>query len=102
MRCSLVPAGPSLSVLGQCCSRADSSSSKKLRWDVVFVTDCVFTVAEVAERLKVNEDTVRRLFLHEPGVIVICFPRKGRRVYRTVRIPETVLQRVITRLTTVG
>jgi hypothetical protein len=62
--------------------------------------EIVFTVAEVAEHLKVNEDTVRRLFLNEPGVIVICFPRKGRRVYRTVRIPEHVLQRVITRLTT--
>lgn len=62
------------------------------------VPETVFTVAEVAERLKVNEDTVRRMFLNEPGVIVICFPRKGRRVYRTVRIPEHVLQRVITRL----
>lgn len=49
-------------------------------------------------RLKVNEETVRRLFLHEPGVIVISFPRKGRRVYRTVRIPEDVLQRVIARV----
>jgi hypothetical protein len=62
------------------------------------VPELVFTVAEVAERLKVNEETVRRLFLHEPGVIVISFPRKGRRVYRTVRIPEDVLQRVIARV----
>jgi transcriptional regulator GlxA family with amidase domain len=50
------------------------------------------TIVEVAERLKVNEDTVRRLFLNEPGVIVICFPRKGQRVYRTLRIPESVFQ----------
>jgi hypothetical protein len=63
------------------------------------VPETVFTVAEVAERLKVNQDTVRRLFLHEPGVIVICFPQKGRRVYRTVRIPAEVLERVIRRLT---
>jgi hypothetical protein len=56
------------------------------------------TIVEVAERLKVNEDTVRRLFLNEPGVIVICFPRKGKRVYRTLRIPESVFQRVVTRL----
>jgi hypothetical protein len=60
----------------------------------------IFTVAEVAERLHVKHDTVRRLFLHEPGVIVICFPRRGRRLYRTVRIPESVLRRVIERLTT--
>ena len=40
----------------------------------------------------------RRIFLNEPGVIVICCPRKGRRVYRTLRIPEHVFQRVLTRL----
>jgi hypothetical protein len=52
-------------------------------------------VADVAERLNVNHDTVRRLFLHESGVIVICCPRKGTRVYRTLRIPEHVYQRVV-------
>jgi hypothetical protein len=57
------------------------------------------TVAEVAERLKVNEETVRRIFLNEPGVVVICFPRRGRRVYRTLRIPENVFHRVLTRFT---
>jgi hypothetical protein len=46
--------------------------------------ETVFTVAEVAKRLKVNEETVRRLFVDKPGVIVISFPRKGKRVYRTV------------------
>ena len=65
----------------------------------VAVTETIYTLAEVAERLKVNDDTVRRMFRHEPGVIVICFPRKGRRVYRTLRIPESVLDRVISRFT---
>ena len=60
------------------------------------------TVAEVAERLKVNEETVRRLFLVEPGVIVISCPRKGTRVYRTLRIPESVYLRVVTRFTKVA
>jgi hypothetical protein len=59
----------------------------------------VFTVAEVAEKLQVKRDTVRRLFVNEPGVIVISFPRRGRRAYRTLRIPQTVLRRVLTRLT---
>lgn len=67
----------------------------------VGIEEVYFTVTKVAERLKINEDTVRRLFLNEPGVLVICFPRRGRRVYRTLRIPETVLQRVVTRLTRV-
>jgi hypothetical protein len=59
------------------------------------------TLSDVATRLKVNEDTVRRLFIDEPGVVVICFPKKGKRVYRTLRIPEPVFQRVLTRLTRV-
>ncbi len=60
-------------------------------------TDVFLTVRDVAERLKVNEETVRRLFANEPGVIVICFPRRGRRVYRTLRIPEAVFRRVVER-----
>jgi hypothetical protein len=60
------------------------------------------TVSDVAERLKVNEDTIRRLFGNEPGVLVICFPRRGRRIYRTLRIPESVYQRVLMRLTKVA
>jgi hypothetical protein len=50
----------------------------------------------------VNDDTVRRLFANEPGVLVICFPRRGHRVYRTLRIPESVFARVLTRLTQVA
>jgi len=57
------------------------------------------TVSEVADRLKINEDTVRRIFINEPGVIVIYRPRKGRRQYRTLRIPEHVFRRVLTRFT---
>jgi hypothetical protein len=68
--------------------------------DAMVLDERIFTVAEVAERLQVKVDTVRRMFLHEPGVIVICFPRRGRRVYRTVRIPESVIRRVLDRLTT--
>lgn len=57
------------------------------------------TVSEVADRLKINEDTVRRIFVNEPGVIVIYRPRKGRRQYRTLRIPDHVFRRVLTRFT---
>jgi hypothetical protein len=64
----------------------------------VETAEAFLTVRDVSERLKVNEETVRRLFLDEPGVVVICFPRRGRRVYRTLRIPEAVFRRVLTRL----
>jgi hypothetical protein len=63
------------------------------------IGEVLLKVSEVAECLKVNEATVRRLFSNEPGVVVICFPRRGKRVYRTLRIPESVLRRVLTRLT---
>jgi hypothetical protein len=62
-------------------------------------TEAYLTIADVAERLKVNDETVRRLFVSEPGVVIIAFPRKGRRTYRTLRIPEPVFRRVVTRLT---
>jgi hypothetical protein len=68
----------------------------------VHVDDHCLTVGEVAERLKVKPDTVRRLFMNEPGVIVIWFPSKGKRAYRTLRIPVGVYQRVVTRFTRVG
>lgn len=68
----------------------------------VDVSNNFLTLLEVAEQLKVNEDTVRRLFVNEPGVLVICFPRKGKRVYRTIRIPESVFRRVVTRLAKVA
>ena len=68
----------------------------------VDINETCLTVAEVAERLKVNEETVRRLFLNEPGVIVICCPRKGVRVYPTMRIPEGVYARIVTRFTKVA
>jgi hypothetical protein len=61
-----------------------------------------WTAAEIAERLKLNKETVRRIFLNEPGVIVIASPRKGRRVYRTLRIPDHVFQRVLMRLVRVA
>ena len=68
----------------------------------VDVNEQCLTVAEVGERLHVKDDTVRRLFMNEPGVIVICFPHKGRCLYRTLRIPVSVYARVVTRLTHVA
>ena len=63
-----------------------------------------FTVEQVAEHLAVSVDTARRLFQNEPGVIKIGQPsrRTGRvlkRRYYTLRIPESVADRVIARMT---
>src|SRR5208337_1835291 len=58
-----------------------------------------YAVAEIAEMWNLSPDKVRELFEHEPGVLVIGErnPRHKRR-YLTLRIPQTVLQRVHNRL----
>jgi hypothetical protein len=57
-----------------------------------------FSVDELSALWGMSDDFVRRLFLHEPGVVVFCHYRPGRRVYRTLRIPESVALRVHTRM----
>lgn len=54
------------------------------------------TVAEVAEMLDVSRDTVRRMFANEPGVVNVG-PQRSRtgRPYRVLRIPRSVLERVL-------
>ena len=58
-----------------------------------------YAVAEIAEMWNLSPDKVRELFENEPGVLVIgeLSPRHKRR-YVTLRIPQTVLQRVHSRL----
>jgi hypothetical protein len=57
-----------------------------------------YSVDELAELWGVSDDFVRRLFVNEPGVVVFFKYRPGRRTYRTVRVPESVAQRVHRRL----
>jgi len=58
-----------------------------------------FAVTEIAEMWNLSPDKVRELFENEPGVLVIGerSPRYKRR-YVTLRIPQTVLERVHVRL----
>jgi len=58
-----------------------------------------FTIQQVAELWGLSDDTVRRTFRNEPGVIAITHPeRRGRRPYSRLSIPESVLLRVHERL----
>lgn len=41
-----------------------------------------------------SADAVRKLFRNEPGVFVLSRPRRGKRRYTTLRIPESVARRV--------
>jgi hypothetical protein len=54
---------------------------------------------EVAALWNLNVETIRRMFQDEPGVIVLQGPfKKGKRPYKTIRIPHSVLERVHKRL----
>jgi hypothetical protein len=57
-----------------------------------------FSVDELAELWGVSDDFVRRLFLREPGVVIFYHNRPGRRIYRTLRVPQSVAERVHLRL----
>lgn len=55
-----------------------------------------YTVAEVAVLWNLSKDAVRRVFQNEPGVLVLgdTNPRRRKRRYLTLRIPQSVLERV--------
>lgn len=62
---------------------------------ITVVLEPHFTPAEIAERLHLSEQTVIRLFQDEPGVLKIRRGLGDRRDYVTLRIPESVLRKVI-------
>jgi hypothetical protein len=58
-----------------------------------------YAVAEVAELWNLSTDVVRNLFEHEPGVLVLGdYGSRSKRRYTTLRIPQSVAERVHRRL----
>jgi hypothetical protein len=57
----------------------------------------VYTADEIAEANKLHPSTVRKLFMHEPGVL-----RLGRGRRRSLRIPREVAERVLRGMTVRG
>jgi hypothetical protein len=54
-----------------------------------------YSVVEISQLWSLSEKTVRKIFENEPGVIQWgSGETSGKRGYRTLRVPETVLQRV--------
>jgi hypothetical protein len=54
-----------------------------------------YTVAEVATAWNISKDAARRMFQNEPGVLVLPKRTKGsKRRYTTLRIPQSVVERV--------
>jgi hypothetical protein len=59
-----------------------------------------WTPIEVAQQWGVSSDLIRSLFRDEPGVLKIDRPgNRAKRAYATLRIPDSVLVRVHTRMT---
>ena len=54
-----------------------------------------YSVSEIAEIWNLSRDVVRKIFEGEPGVLVIGNDRsRSKRGYHTLRIPESVMERV--------
>jgi hypothetical protein len=60
-----------------------------------------FSPCELAETWNLSEDTIRRMFENEPDVMIYENPeRSSSRRRRTLRIPESVAEKVYRRLST--
>ena len=60
----------------------------------------VHTVAEIAQITGLSRQTITRVFENEPGVVILERTEQlHKRGYRSIRIPNTVYERVIRRLT---
>lgn len=65
----------------------------------VAFTEKHYTVMELAELWRVSPEVVRRIFEREPGVLVLGDRgSRSKRRYLTLRIPESVIERVHRRL----
>ena len=59
-----------------------------------------YTVAEVAAMTGFSRQTITRMFEREPGVIIVPRPSTNcKRLYRSIRIPRAVYERVLRRFT---
>jgi hypothetical protein len=65
-----------------------------------FAKEKHWTPIEVAQQWGVSSDLIRSLFRDEPGVLKFDRPStRAKRSYATLRIPDSVLVRVHTRMT---
>jgi hypothetical protein len=80
-------------------SMAERTAEKKAKAETSHVKGTHFTVQELAKLWGLSVDKIRELFENEPDVIKIqSLPKKGKRRYTTLRIPEPVAARVQRRI----
>jgi len=77
----------------------EGTADKKAKVEAAHVRGQHYSVQEVAQLWGLGIDKIRELFENEPGVIKLQSPpKKGKRRYTTLRIPENVAERVQRRL----
>lgn len=60
-----------------------------------------YSVKELGYLWSMSSESIRRLFAHEPGVLIFKIQTTGKRTYRSIRIPGRVALRVQNRMTVV-
>ncbi len=56
-----------------------------------------YRIKELRQHLPLSDRSLRRLFYGESGIVTIEHQGRGKRTYRTVLIPESVVRRVLAR-----
>jgi hypothetical protein len=89
--------------LGKKPAHSTLEASNKTNTPNEICTEKHYSVLELAELWNLSENTIRRMFENEPGVLK-WGGREGRfrRRYTTLRIPETVVLRVHQQLQAAG
>ncbi len=70
--------------------------------DLTLDPDYCYSTKELAFRWNLSTETLRRIFLKEPGVMIFQNQVPGKRIFRTMRIPGAVAIRVKNRMTVVA
>jgi hypothetical protein len=92
-------ATPSAPAKGQGHPRSFEYTGKK--FENLISTDPHLTPEALGEAWGVSAQTIRNIFADEPGVLRIGQKKNGRRGYVSLRIPESVVERVHKRLSAV-
>jgi hypothetical protein len=58
-----------------------------------------YLISEIAASLQFSKEKTRQIFENEAGVVRVGSPRKGTRRYYSLRVPQSVLDRVYAKLT---
>jgi hypothetical protein len=81
--------------------RRIQKSKRGVRVSAVAVVEKFLTIPEISAQLRIDRHTVVSMFAGERGVIVIGNGEttKKQRKYRQLRVPQSVFNRVIARIT---